>query len=178
MSFPVPEVDPVWVVDLINEFGTAPRREALESDDPYPDVTAWDATPSIAGELDHAALVAIADALHPAFTSDPPDRLAQTLHQLLRRCDPDPAVAIRGATPQLVWSCPTPHQALTFGCLLGLIGFVDRHSTIQRLGICHADRCVDVYLDQSHNSSRRYCSSLCQTRTKVAAHRRRRRTRP
>lgn len=47
---------------------------------------------------------------------------------------------------------------------------------IERLGICQAEPCRNVYLDTSTNQSRRYCSDRCATRANVAAYRARRRT--
>jgi predicted RNA-binding Zn ribbon-like protein len=41
----------------------------------------------------------------------------------------------------------------------------------QRLGICAADDCGDVFVDTSRNRSRRYCNDVCSSRTNVAAHR-------
>lgn len=43
-----------------------------------------------------------------------------------------------------------------------------------RLGICSAGDCGRAYFDQSKNSSRRFCSTTCQNRTKAAAFRSRR----
>jgi predicted RNA-binding Zn ribbon-like protein len=40
-----------------------------------------------------------------------------------------------------------------------------------RLGVCRADDCVDVFVDTSRNKSRRYCGQSCSTRTNVAAFR-------
>lgn len=45
----------------------------------------------------------------------------------------------------------------------------------ERLGICNADDCGDVFLDTSRNRSRRYCNETCSTRTNVAAYRARQR---
>jgi predicted RNA-binding Zn ribbon-like protein len=44
-----------------------------------------------------------------------------------------------------------------------------------RLGICQAPPCRNVYLDTSTNRSRRYCSDRCATRANVAAYRARKR---
>ncbi|WP_055547884.1 CGNR zinc finger domain-containing protein [Streptomyces sp. NBRC 110028] len=44
-----------------------------------------------------------------------------------------------------------------------------------RLGICEAPPCRNVYLDTSTNRSRRYCSDRCATRANVAAYRARKR---
>jgi predicted RNA-binding Zn ribbon-like protein len=40
-----------------------------------------------------------------------------------------------------------------------------------RFGVCASDDCVDVFVDTSKNSSRRFCSGQCSNRTAVAAHR-------
>ncbi|MCB5908721.1 CGNR zinc finger domain-containing protein [Streptomyces pinistramenti] len=46
---------------------------------------------------------------------------------------------------------------------------------VDRLGICEARPCRNVYLDTSTNRSRRYCSDRCATRANVAAYRARKR---
>ena len=43
-----------------------------------------------------------------------------------------------------------------------------------RLGTCESDDCDRVFLDESKNGSRRFCSLSCQNRVKAAAFRRRR----
>ncbi|GAA2996519.1 CGNR zinc finger domain-containing protein [Actinokineospora diospyrosa] len=40
-----------------------------------------------------------------------------------------------------------------------------------RLGVCTAPHCDRVYVDTSHNGTRRYCSTACQNRVKTAAYR-------
>jgi predicted RNA-binding Zn ribbon-like protein len=42
-----------------------------------------------------------------------------------------------------------------------------------RLGVCQAGDCDRVFVDQSKNGSRRFCSTTCQNRVKAAAFRRR-----
>jgi hypothetical protein len=46
-----------------------------------------------------------------------------------------------------------------------------------RLGVCAAPGCDRVYVDESRNGGRRFCSPRCQSRVKAAAHRARRRDR-
>jgi predicted RNA-binding Zn ribbon-like protein len=47
----------------------------------------------------------------------------------------------------------------------------------ERLRVCEGDRCVDVFVDESKNRSRRYCSpQVCGNRASVAAYRARRKT--
>ena len=56
------------------------------------------------------------------------------------------------------------------------MAFVDviRAKALDRLRICSADDCIDVLVDLSKNSSRRFCDVACGNRTNVAAYRRRR----
>jgi predicted RNA-binding Zn ribbon-like protein len=42
---------------------------------------------------------------------------------------------------------------------------------LDRLGVCRAPRCADIYVDVSTNRSRRYCSDGCANRANVAAFR-------
>ncbi|MGB0102025.1 MAG: CGNR zinc finger domain-containing protein [Nocardioides sp.] len=44
-----------------------------------------------------------------------------------------------------------------------------------RLGVCSAAPCTNVYVDTSPNRSRRYCSDRCSSRANVAAYRARQR---
>jgi predicted RNA-binding Zn ribbon-like protein len=60
------------------------------------------------------------------------------------------------------------------GASMGLAVFISDHG-IDRLGICDAPSCVNVYFDTSTNRSRRYCSERCASRANVAAFRARRR---
>jgi hypothetical protein len=46
----------------------------------------------------------------------------------------------------------------------------------ERLGVCAADDCADVFVDMSRNKSRRYCNDVCSSRTNVAAFRARARS--
>jgi predicted RNA-binding Zn ribbon-like protein len=46
---------------------------------------------------------------------------------------------------------------------------------IDRLGVCHAPPCRNVFVDSSTNRSRRHCSDRCTSRANVALYRARRR---
>lgn len=46
----------------------------------------------------------------------------------------------------------------------------------EHLSPCDAIRCERVFVDSTRNHSRRFCSTSCQTRAKVAAHRQRNQT--
>jgi predicted RNA-binding Zn ribbon-like protein len=44
---------------------------------------------------------------------------------------------------------------------------------VERLGMCAAENCADVFVDTSRNKSKRYCDDTCSTRMNVAAYRKR-----
>lgn len=60
------------------------------------------------------------------------------------------------------------------GASMGLAVFISDHG-VERLGICNAPTCCNVYFDTTTNRSRRYCSERCASRANVAAFRARRR---
>lgn len=60
------------------------------------------------------------------------------------------------------------HWAGTCAAALGIVLGSDARA---RLGVCTAERCDRVYVDSSHNGTRRFCSTACQNRVKAAAFR-------
>jgi predicted RNA-binding Zn ribbon-like protein len=58
---------------------------------------------------------------------------------------------------------------------LGLSTALDQYG-IERLHICRAVPCTEVFIDTSRNHSRRYCCEQCANRHNVAAHRQRQKT--
>jgi predicted RNA-binding Zn ribbon-like protein len=64
-------------------------------------------------------------------------------------------------------------EQVTTTVAMGLSQVVVQHGW-QRLGVCSAEGCDDVYVDTSRNASRRYCSNTCASRSTVAAYRARR----
>ena len=65
-------------------------------------------------------------------------------------------------------------EQLTTTVAMGLSQVVVQHGW-QRLGVCSAEACGNVYVDTSRNASRRYCSNTCASRSTVAAYRARQR---
>ncbi len=56
---------------------------------------------------------------------------------------------------------------------MGLVDVI-RAGERDRLSVCSADDCDDVYVDLSRNRSRKFCDGTCGTRANVAAYRARR----
>jgi CGNR zinc finger/Putative stress-induced transcription regulator len=142
-------------------------REALRGRRPVaPAISAADA----------ARLAQLAGWLRSAFDSierGDVDAAAITLNALL---------AETGARPQLdrhdgePWHLhfhgrtETVAQGWGAGCATGL-AVVLGTDMYDRLGVCTAPRCDRVYVDNSRNGTRRFCSTSCQNRVKAAAFR-------
>lgn len=97
------------------------------------------------------------------------------LNALLSRARPRPYATEHDGELHLHY---TPDEApvleqLTTTVAMGLSQVVAQHGW-QRLGVCSAEGCDDVYVDTSRNASRRYCSNTCASRSTVAAYRARR----
>ncbi|HEV2109643.1 MAG TPA: CGNR zinc finger domain-containing protein [Thermomicrobiales bacterium] len=66
-------------------------------------------------------------------------------------------------------------RRVTVEATLGLADAVEAYG-FERLRVCDADPCRDVFLDTSRNRSRRYCGQKCANRHNVAAFRQRQRS--
>jgi predicted RNA-binding Zn ribbon-like protein len=97
------------------------------------------------------------------------------LNDLLSRAHPQPYATDHDGELHLHYSPPEAPvlEQLTTTVAMGLSQVVAQHGW-QRLGVCSAEGCADVYVDTSRNASRRYCSNTCASRSTVAAYRARR----
>jgi predicted RNA-binding Zn ribbon-like protein len=64
----------------------------------------------------------------------------------------------------------TPAQRAGAASAMGL-ALVLVEDGLDRFGVCASDDCIDIFVDTSKNSCRRFCSDKCANRTAVAAHR-------
>ena len=67
-----------------------------------------------------------------------------------------------------------PDDGLVLGWMAGIasaLALVVGSARVGRLGVCDAAPCDRVFLDETKNGTRRYCSARCQSRVKAAAHR-------
>ncbi|WP_347059051.1 CGNR zinc finger domain-containing protein [Blastococcus sp. HT6-30] len=111
-----------------------------------------------------------------ALAESQPDVLAR-LNELLALARPHPYATDHDGELHLHYARPdTPAlEQLTTTVAMGLSQVVVQHGW-QRLGVCSAEGCDDVYVDTSRNASRRYCSNTCASRSTVAAYRARRKS--
>lgn len=164
----MPALDVTRVVEFVNEYAARPRAAAGEQEMPYPDaapVLGWPGRLAIPAVGD---LVAAADATFRVFFSAPGGRAFEELNNLLRAARPAPFATESG----LRWTVDAPGEVLPAALSTCLLGWLMNHRPA-RLGTCHASRCVDVYIDASPAGRRRFCSSTCLNRHKVAAYRER-----
>lgn len=158
--------------DDLREAATTALRAAGESTEDLPLLSGAEA----------AAMVRVAEELAPIFTAAAEadhDAAAEQANRLMER---------HGAQPRLVrhpghdwWHL---HYAGTHGGVAGewagacaaALAVVLGSGARDRLGVCTASRCDRVYVDTSHNGSRRFCSTACQNRVKTAAFRARNRS--
>jgi predicted RNA-binding Zn ribbon-like protein len=160
------------VVDFINGYADPPRREAGEQDEAYP--VLGPTLSRLAGRTSKSDLAAVANRLYPIFSAS--DKAATaTLNSLLEEAHLAPRLAWddeEGATT--AWVAPPQASRLLASCVISLWEWFATNET-PRVGTCAADRCVDVFVDNSPAGVKRFCSTTCLNRTKVAAHRARQR---
>jgi predicted RNA-binding Zn ribbon-like protein len=94
------------------------------------------------------------------------------LNELLALARPRPYATDHDGELHLHYARPDAPalEQLTTTVAMGLSQVVVQHGW-QRLGVCSAEGCDDVYVDTSRNASRRYCSNTCASRSTVAAYR-------
>ena len=104
------------------------------------------------------------------------DEVKDRLNALLALASPRPYATDHDGELHLHYARPDAGalEQLTTTVAMGLSQVVVQHGW-QRLGVCSAEGCGNVYVDTSRNASRRYCSNTCASRSTVAAYRARRR---
>ncbi|TFV53687.1 CGNR zinc finger domain-containing protein [Blastococcus sp. TF02A-35] len=129
--------------------------------------TSLDLTPAEAERTLATALLVRAVAL----AESQPEVLTR-LNQLLALARPRPYATDHDGELHLHYARPDAPalEQLTTTVAMGLSQVVVQHGW-QRLGVCSAEGCDDVYVDTSRNASRRYCSNTCASRSTVAAYR-------
>jgi predicted RNA-binding Zn ribbon-like protein len=104
------------------------------------------------------------------------DEAVEIVNALLREADARPQLVRHDGFDYHVHAT-SPHAPLADRMAVeAAMAFTEviRLKALDRLRICAADDCVDVLVDLSKNSSRRFCDTVCGNRMNVAAYRRRR----
>ena len=169
------------LVRLVNGWGTIPRRVDPDVSGLLPPVndlieaTPPDVRPLVEQAVDGATpadLAAVADQLFPVFELQPDPKRIRSLNELLHYTSPTPRLDL--TAPSDLWAVPSPSERPLAAAVLALVNHLTTHGSGDRLGVCNAERCSDVYIDSSPGRHKRFCSVTCQNRTRVAAFRARR----
>jgi predicted RNA-binding Zn ribbon-like protein len=117
----------------------------------------------------------IAAMVRGVAVADSQDAVLARLNELLAVARPRPYATDHDGELHLHYARPDASalEQLTTTVAMGISQVVVQHGW-QRLGVCSAEGCEDVYVDTSRNASRRYCSNTCASRSTVAAYRARR----
>ncbi|WP_246486450.1 CGNR zinc finger domain-containing protein [Kribbella qitaiheensis] len=140
--------------------------EALSADGrSRPEVSAADA------EVLVAVAVRMREVFEAAHAGDL-DRAAKGVNALLIDTDARPQLDKAGELWNLHFHGPddTLARGWAAGWAAGL-AIALGSDLAGRLGVCAAPYCDRVFVDESKNSRRRFCSPQCQSRVKAAAHR-------
>jgi predicted RNA-binding Zn ribbon-like protein len=126
-----------------------------------------------------AELRTIRDRLREVFDAAESGRVpraVQILNSLMKQYPIRPVVTDHdGAAYHLHLAEGAPNIAAVYGAKAAMgLAVQATELGFDRLGVCQAAPCREVFIDTSTNRSRRYCSDRCATRANVAAYRARR----
>lgn len=160
-----PVVEPLdarSLVDLINEFSHATRLAASESELEYPEFDGHEIAYSTTLDLIRAA-----DQLFEVFAAAPdPAEVVDQLNNIFRCSAMILGVVTDGRSVARQHTIRPDAPAIAAAGALTLTDIVERHG-VSRLGKCAALDCTDVFIDRSQQGNRAYCSTTCNTRTRV-----------
>jgi predicted RNA-binding Zn ribbon-like protein len=134
-------------------------------------------TSCVLSDRDSGRAVEIAGMVRGVAVADSQDDVLARLNELLAVARPRPYATDHDGELHLHYARPDAPvlEQLTTTVAMGISQVVVQHGW-QRLGVCSAEGCNDVYVDTSRNASRRYCSNTCASRSTVAAYRARRKS--
>jgi predicted RNA-binding Zn ribbon-like protein len=124
-------------------------------------------------QADLDAVRAVRAEVRGLFTADTAAQAAEKLNRLLADARVGMRVARERGDARIEWSLDSSvplaqtlrsAAAVSAAHLAAEFGF-------ERLRVCGADPCADVFLDVSKRGEQRYCGPRCATRVRVAAHR-------
>ncbi|MFP3913418.1 MAG: CGNR zinc finger domain-containing protein [Actinomycetota bacterium] len=168
-------------VALTNSFGWTSGSEELETADDLSRLLdehtrLWRSDFPPPTEEDLPRVRQLRARLREVFDAPDAPAAARAINGILTDHGAVPSLSTHGEAPHLHFEAGDGSLADWLGVVtaMGLATVIADHG-FQRLGICQADTCRDVYVDTSRNRSRVHCSDKCRVRENVAAHRQRRR---
>jgi predicted RNA-binding Zn ribbon-like protein len=167
-------------VDLVNSHSPVSGREDLADPDQLASFleghqVSWDGRAS-ARDLEQVRQVRAR--LRKVFEAPDHGTAAGLLNRLLTSSGANPQLTDHDGNPWHLHYTPprTPLGAWLAADAAMALAVVIVEGGFDRLRVCEAERCRDVFVDRSRNRSRRYCSpEICGNRASVAAYRARQR---
>jgi predicted RNA-binding Zn ribbon-like protein len=130
-----------------------------------------------ASEADVREMRVLRDQIRSVFEADDEDETHVRLNQILAAAHVVPRVVRERRGERKIYFAPQEAPlARRVACDAGLGLAMMLTSHPNRLKVCAAGPCRNVFIDTTRNRSRRWCSDACGGRVNVAAHRARRRT--
>jgi predicted RNA-binding Zn ribbon-like protein len=163
--------------ELVNLFNDAAEQGREVRTDDLGTVLAEHEVTGRPAEADVEPLHALADRLRGVFAAPDLEAAAARLNQLLGDSVAAPWITRHGGVPPHLHFAPpdaTLVDRVAASTAMGLAVVLCDYGE-ERLGMCAAADCEDVFIDTSRNAQRRYCSQGCANRSNVAAHRARKR---
>ena len=123
-------------------------------------------------DADVDSVRAVRSRFHDVFHASDEGRRKELLNSILGDVDASPRLTDHDGTWHVHYVCEPASVADRLAAIgaMGLVGVISEFGH-ERLGLCGADDCADAFVDTSRNTSRRYCSDTCSTRTNVANYR-------
>jgi predicted RNA-binding Zn ribbon-like protein len=165
-------------VQLVNTADPYRHRDTLTSCEQAKELLAPEGRCRVTN-ADVAELRGIRDRLREIFDVAEADRIpraVQVLNSLMKQYPIRPVVTDHDASSyHLHLAEGAPNIAAVYGAKAAMgLAVQATELGFDRLGVCQAQPCREVFIDTSTNRSRRYCSDRCATRANVAAYRARR----
>ena len=161
-------------VNLVNSLGSNSGYENLRTPDDVRELLDSQGLEGYGpvGEADLEPLRSLRPALRSVFEASDERTAAARINALLARSGAAPQMTDHDGRWHLHYAAEDAPLADRVAAVaaMGLATVVVRWGW-ERLGVCRADDCADVFVDTSRNRSRRYCDPSCSTRTNVAAFR-------
>lgn len=172
---PVPRLTPHTVVDLVNEWADVPQRVSRRPWHGYPAPDSpfrqrLDQAWTGASHLEDHEIVAATGRVYEIFATPSVTTRAEILNSLVARTGLRPHLESQETTSRMTWRVPGEDDLLLASMTATMLTILTSPD-IRAIGLCAATACADVYLDASPRGNRTYCSTRCQTRQRVRAHR-------
>jgi predicted RNA-binding Zn ribbon-like protein len=161
------------LVNTLDESIAAPEHLAAPADvDKFLAVHDID-WPRRATAADLEALREVRARVRGLFVATTHAEAQRRLNELLRDARVNLHVVREGGAARIEWTVDDSvslAEAVRSACAVSA-AHIAQQMGFERLRVCGADPCADVFLDTSKRGEQRFCGPRCATRVRVAAHR-------